>query len=265
MRQIIKLGIPILLGLFFSILLMGNTLALNSIDDGKSQPISNYRKTLTDAKFCPTFDDGKIVFRGEGRNNQQGIYVYLNGYLKTIANQNTPMPEGTGKFTDFGLCPASNRDNVVFIAEGSGHQQGIYISIDGFLLTVVNKKTYIPNGQGKFTGFGPCLDIDNENVVFLGYGKQNQQGIYVYQGGLLSTIADRTTPIPGGKGTFTDFGYCAAIDHEKVIFWGYGTNNQQGIYTFFNDSLFAIADVSTPIPRGEGSFTSFASMAEEIN
>ncbi|NES79664.1 MULTISPECIES: hypothetical protein [Okeania] len=56
------------------------------------------------------------------------------------------MPEGTGKFTQFGICPAFDQDNVVFIAEGSEDQQGIYISIDGFLSKVTNRKTSIPKG-----------------------------------------------------------------------------------------------------------------------
>ncbi|NET28351.1 hypothetical protein [Okeania sp. SIO1I7] len=257
MNQIIRLIITTLVGLIFSLLLMGKALALSQIYDENSQSISQYRKTLTDAKFCASIENGNVVFRGEGNNNQQGIYLYMNGYLKTIANQNTSIPEGTGKFTQFGICPAFDQDNVVFIAQGSEDQQGIYISIDGFLSKVTNRKTSIPNGQGTFTEFGSCLAIKNESVVFTANGNNNQQGIYIYQGGLLSTIVDRTTFIPGGKGTFTDFGSCAAIDNEKVLFLGYGENNQQGIYTYFNDSLFAIVDINTPIPGGKDSFTSY--------
>lgn len=258
--QIIRLVIITLVGLIFSLLLMGKTLALSQIYDKNSQSISQSRKTLTEAKFCASFENGNFVFRGEGNNNQKGIYLYMNGYLKTIANQNTLMPEGTGKFTQFGICPAFDKDNVVFIAQGSEEQQGVYISQDGFLSKVTNRKTSIPNGQGKFTEFGSCLDIDNENVVFIANGNNNQQGIYIYQGGLLSTIVDRTTSIPGGKGNFIGFGSCPAIDNQKVLFLGYGDNNQQGIYTYFNDSLFAIADIDTPIPGGKDSFTSFGSM-----
>ena len=258
--KIIRLATTILLALILSLFLMEKTLALGSIYDENGQSISNQRKTLSNSEFCANFDNGNIVFRGEGRDNQQGIYIYLNGYLTTIANQNTSMPEGTGKFTRFGLCPAFDADNVVFFGEGTEQQEGIYISINGFLSIVANNKIHIPNGQGTFTGFGSCLSIDNKNVVFLGYGDNNQQGIYIYQDGLLSTVANRTTSIPGGKGNFLDFGSCVAIDNEKVVFLGYGRNNQQGIYSFFNDSLFAIADIDTPIPGGKGSFTRFSSV-----
>ncbi len=259
-HQTPKNAITILFILVLSFLLMGKALALGSISDKNGKPISHNRKTLANAEFCATFDDGNLVFRGEGSDNQQGIYIYWNGYLTTIANQNTSVPEGTEKFTKFGLCPAFDENNVVFLAEDSKQEQGIYISIDGFLSTVANRKTRIPNGKGTFMGFGSCLGIDDKDVVFLGDGSENQQGIYIYTGGLLSTVVDRNTPIPGGEGNFVGFGSCAAIDHENVIFLGYGNYNQQGIYSFINDSLFAIADFDTPIPRGKGTFTSFDSV-----
>lgn len=260
-NQIIRLGIIILFGLFLSILPIKTSLAVSQIDNHHSQNFPQNKTILNNGKFCTTIiDNGNVVFQGEGRENQQGIYLYHNGYLTTIANQNTPLPEGTGKFTEFDICPVFDRDNVVFIAEGNEHQQGIYISMDGFLSIVANSKTHIPNGKGTFTKFGSCLDIDNQSVVFVGYGQRNQQGIYIYQGGLLLKVADRITQIPGGQGNFTGFGTCATLDNEKVVFWGYGDNNQQGIYIYFNDSTFAVADIETPIPRGKDSFTSFGSI-----
>ncbi|MGB3508923.1 MAG: hypothetical protein WBA93_06725 [Microcoleaceae cyanobacterium] len=263
--KIIGLAVTILATLFLSLFIMEKAWALNPMFDENSNLNFEQRKIFTNSEFCLNLNNSNIVFRGEGNNNQQGIYVYLNGYLTTIANQNTPMPEGTGKFTRFGFCPKLDRDNVVFTAEGSEQQQGIYISIDGFLSPVTNRKTRIPNGQGTFTEFGYCLGIDDEKVVFLGYGDNNQQGVYIYEGGLLSTVVDRTTPIPRGEGTFTGFGSCAAINHENVVFLGYGSNNQQGIYTLVNDSLFAIADFDTPIPRGKGTFTGFGSFLVNDN
>lgn len=259
LSQTLKFVVTILAVLFFSLLLMEKALALSPMSDQNGKPISYNEKTLKDAEFCAPFDDGNLVFRGEGSDNQQGIYIYFNGYLTTIANQNTPIPDSNGKFTQFSFCPVFDEKNVVFIAEDSNREKGIYISIDGFLSTVANNKIRIPNGQGTFTEFGSCLGIDDKNVVFLGYGSENQQGIYIYKGGLLSTVVDRNTSIPRGEGTFVGFGSCAAIDNENVVFWGYGSNNQQGIYSFINDSLFAIADFDTPIPRGKGTFTNFAS------
>lgn len=265
MSKIIRLALTILATLFLSLLIIEKALALNPISDKNSNLTFEQRNIFTNSEFCLNLKDGNIVFRGEGNDNQQGIYVYVNGYLTTIANEKTPMPEGTGNFTRFSFCPAFDRDNVVFLAEGSEHQQGVYISIDGFLSMVANRKTRIPNGKETFTEFGSCLDIDDENVVFVGYGDNNQQGVYIYEGGLLSTVVDRTTPIPRGEGTFQGFGSCAAINNENVVFLGYGSNNQQGIYTVVNDSLFAIADFDTPIPRGKGTFTSFGSFLMNEN
>ncbi|MDA2921278.1 hypothetical protein MYX76_17600, partial [Desulfobacterota bacterium AH_259_B03_O07] len=59
-------------------------------------------------------------------------------------------------------------------------------------------------------------------------------------------VADTNTPIPGGTGTFTGIGV-PSLDGDNVVFQGFGTSEQQGIYTDIG-GLSVVADKSTMIP-----------------
>ena len=48
--------------------------------------------------------------------------------------------------------------------------------------------------------------------------------------GMLSNVADFDTSIPGGVGTFTDFGG-SSIDNESIVLNAFGSSGQQGLYT----------------------------------
>lgn len=88
-------------------------------------------------------------------------------------------------------------------------------------------------------------------------------GVLTDVSGSLQAVADITTSIPGGIGTFTEvFGRAPSLDHGQVAFFGAGTANQQGIYKGMRGSLEVVADTTTPIPTSValpplGTFTGF--------
>jgi hypothetical protein len=89
-------------------------------------------------------------------------------------------------------------------------------------------------------------------------------------------VADLTTEIPGGAGTFTDITDVGiAVDEAlapegppiRVAFLGSG-HDQQGVYvTPLTEAAtpegppIRVADLTTPIPSGEGTFTAFRSLS----
>jgi hypothetical protein len=74
-------------------------------------------------------------------------------------------------------------------------------------------------------------------------------------------VADTSTAIPGGAGSFTQLLF-PAIDQGRVAFFGQGTSSQQGLYTWAGGPLRVLADRSTPVPGGGGSgFSSFGDFA----
>ena len=65
-------------------------------------------------------------------------------------------------------------------------------------------------------------------------------------------IADTSTPVPGGAGSFSSFSE-PALDGGDVAFFSF----QNGIYKSIGGSLAVVADSNTPIPGGSGNFTGF--------
>ncbi|MDA2921159.1 hypothetical protein MYX76_16990, partial [Desulfobacterota bacterium AH_259_B03_O07] len=116
-------------------------------------------------------------------------------------------------------------------------QQGIYTDIGG-LGVVADKSTMIPGGTGNFLGFG-APSLSGGNVAFVGFSNSPDQiGIYTDIGGL-SVVADKSTMIPGGTGTFTGF-EITSLDGGNVAFLGFGTSNQRGVYTNLGGSLVKV-------------------------
>jgi hypothetical protein len=89
-------------------------------------------------------------------------------------------------------------------------------------------------------------------------------------------IADKDTPIPGGTGVFTGFGFGIGIDNKTptidgktVAFVNTGTFSQAGIYAGEGpgdgSSLRMVVNKETPIPDANGTFKDFfaVSMAGE--
>jgi hypothetical protein len=125
-------------------------------------------------------------------------------YVK-IADKDTPIPGGTGNFTFLGQ-PAVSGGVVAFVGERetSPFQSGIYTrSLDDPVSLAVryDRNTPVPGSGGalKFGVFSGVM-IRDGSVVFRN-GVHN--GIYSDVGGSLHVVANNTTAIPGGTGTFT--------------------------------------------------------------
>ena len=69
-------------------------------------------------------------------------------------------------------------------------------------------------------------------------------------------VADSSTPVPGGTGTFFRFGV-PAIAGEDVAFYARGADLRDGVYARIGGVLRVIADCNTSIPGGTGNFTGF--------
>ncbi len=223
----------------------------------------------------PSLGNGNVAFLGIGSNFfvQQGIYTNIGGTLKVVADYKTPIPGGTGNFTEFNrrgsvyVDPSLNSGNIAFRGYGGSSQAGIYTNIGGKLNVVANTNTPIPRGTGKFGDFSDSV-IDEGRVAFIGTGSSFplEQGIYTNVSGTLKAVVDTNTAIPGGSGNFSRFtDYFAsseqtriAFDNGNVAFNGFGSNNQQGIYTNIGGKLNVVANTNTLIPGGTGKFARFS-------
>ena len=224
--------------------------------------MGTFSSFLPGEPYAPAIYGANVAFFGAGGGGQQGIYVAIPSEpLRPIASTATTIPGGSGNFTAFTTAPSLSGDNVAFLGDGAGGQQGIYrAAIGGSVATVADKNTAIPGGTGNFTSFLPgepsAPAIKGANVAFFGAGSGGQRGIYAsfqiarlslgaaaHDAPVLVKIADTATAIPGGTGNFLDFGD-VSIDGTKVAFLGFGANGQQGIYDLKGGSLFKVVDLT---------------------
>jgi uncharacterized delta-60 repeat protein len=238
----------------------------------------------------------RTAFIAETSSGDQGIYGNSLtpgdpcNELRAIVDMATPVPAGTGTLTGFANLsfieqPGDPCREIVFAAEGSGTQQGIYSApvTPGDpcheLSRIADRGTSIVAGQGTFTMFHDVAGIATpgdpcHRAVFSASGSDGQAGVYtspLIPGDPcdeMSRIADGGTEIPGGTGTFTAFDRVAVTrltpgdPCRDISFIGAG-RGQQGVYAACStdQTVVRIADLATPIPQGAGSFTGFSAVA----
>jgi hypothetical protein len=208
-----------------------------------------------------------VVFEGGGSDYQTGLYSrsVAGGPLSLLANQNSPIPNGTGTFVTFSSFTSSGSTLAFF---GSGNSQlGLYSgSLGGPLTQVADYNTPIPGGSGNFSHFyESSISLSGSAIAFHGNGGIGgpivypQAGIYsgTAGGGALTVVANRDSFIPGGTGNFVRFAD-VSISGSTVVFLGFGTNDvERGIYagSTASGTLTRVADRNTPIPNGSGNFS----------
>ncbi len=217
----------------------------------------------------PSLENGVVAFTGYRdfpAPLTAGVYSGSGGPLTTIADHMTPVPGSTGFFTGFGglvgSSPSQSGTATAFHGEikSAFSPTGIYLRQGATLSMVADYLTPIPSGSGAtFDQFGrPALE--GGRVVFAG-GEfpAGQRGVYSWQSGALSVVADRNTPIPSGPGTFNDFFDCD-LDQGRVVFSAGGTGLHRGIYlSGTGGALTRLYDTTMVVPGGNGgNFTGFA-------
>lgn len=245
-----------------------------------STPIPGGVGNFSGLPYAPSFSGGHLAFHGSGVSGQQGLYLaprLVPGLPYRIADLNTPIPSGAGNFLSFGseagIIIVSGNSGI-FIGTGGNGQKGIYSTIMappqiGLPARIADKSTLVPGGSGAFSDFSSELDVSGTNVVFAGTDQAGHSGIYaavIAPDQVVSSpvrVADTATPIPSGEGAFTDL-RGPAVSGDTAVFAGQGSGGQQGVYAAIISAPQApvrIADTSTPIPGGAGSFLSFGTEA----
>ena len=221
----------------------------------------------------PSMDGTSVAFTGSNLPvyfHVMGVYKYVSGSLKVVADADTPIPEGTGNFETTPRGGVSADGGVTaFYGEGESGQSGIYVEEGGVLKKVADETTPIPQGTGSFTEFENSTAISrmepgDEIVAFLGRGQDGQEGIYKRTGSGLCKVADKNTLIPGGSGNFAEFGASFSISGGNVAFWAVDDGGREGIYKKVGGVLVKVADTDTPVPEGSGTFATFFKNAVSI-
>ena len=210
----------------------------------------------------PSIDNGKVAFVGKNTDlsEVQGIYTDIEGTLEVVADYNSPIPGGTGNFTDIGKRNWSfsiDDGNVSFVGHGSNTQAGIYTNRGDSLDVFVDTNTAIPGSSGNFADFFH-LSMDDDNIAFYGLAGDDKRGLYTDLGGSLRVVADSNTPVPGGDGNFGTYGFGPPLlDGGNMAFRGWDNHEKRGIYIDQGGILDVVVDTNTPVPNGTGYFQGF--------
>ena len=184
----------------------------------------------------PCVHSGHVAFQGVGSAAQAGIYSDAPGPLAVVADKSDPIPDGSGNFVSFAVpdCLASN---VAFVGTGGFGFRAIFSTVSGSLAQV-------ENNSGAFSSFGR-LSMAGAQVATTANGDTAGE-VYVLRGDSspLATLADHTTDIPGGIGTFTSFEDATFFTTGHVAFVGSGSGGQRGVYTTTVGGVAVIANLS---------------------
>ncbi len=209
-----------------------------NLNAGGSDPISNVGNSIAIE-----------VVDGDGNN---AIYTSINGTLAEVVDTTAPAPGGVGNFGSFDEPQINANGKVVFEADDSNSNDGIYTNITGPITKVVDVNDAVPGGTGNFTSLNDPT-IDGNDIVFVGNDSSSNTGIYgVFNGGPITKLVDKNDAAPGGTGNFTSFSFNSVVYRDGiVVFRGFDGNGVSGLY--FLDVL------------GGGSLTQIIAAGDQIN
>lgn len=224
-----------------------------------------------DANTRVAIDDGNVVFRGDGSNGQQGIYVGNGNSLSKVADRNTFVPN-YGYFGSFGpmaidagviAFQGSSRTNLpgIFLSEAGGFTMvsseratslayqdnvlaflspsSVYRYVDGSAIKIADTKTAVPDGAGNTFSWFYDVSTADGFTAFSASDAMNVKGIYTDIGGGLSTVV-RGGDLLDDKIVDSVVMSCDGLDDSQIAFKATFTDGSVGIY---------VAHVTAPVPE----------------
>jgi hypothetical protein len=199
------------------------------------------------------FGEGKPVISGSdvsfygGYPSGSGIYVGDGTAIEIVADQTTDDPEGSAEtFQPFPDWTWIDGPFVSFVGLLLG-QPGVYLANGSAIGTVVERGDPVP---GSAETFEELRDPTTSSgvVAFLGEASGGGTGVYLVAGPVV-TVADETTPIPGGSGeTFDSFDTPIASGTEVAFVGSNFMAGRVGLYVGSGGPLTVVADDTTSPP-----------------
>ncbi|MGD9126637.1 MAG: PEP-CTERM sorting domain-containing protein, partial [Planctomycetia bacterium] len=155
---------------------------------GTTQPAFENESNIYHGFFDVWYRNDMIVFRAYSGANEQthGVYAYdVNSQLlTTIAENGTPLPDGTNSGKVRGVC--YNGDRIAIKSNNS-----IYATDEnGNLQTIANNTTPIPNTSRNFFNF-ENIALDDDYIYFIGDDNNqdyNTGGIFREKDGVIEWL-----------------------------------------------------------------------------
>lgn len=250
-------GFPYLAGVY-----TGSGGALSTVVDsdtlvpGGSQPFG-----LVDFWGGPTLSQGNVAFLAN-EGGAASVFASFGGSLTRIATD-----DGSGNLNiDYQRSPMIDAQNVAFRAWGGPvSQYALFTSVGGMLGVGADATTDVPGGT-QDVAVGMPFGLDGTNVAYT-----SNLGVYVANAGVARAVAETTTLVPGGVGSFTGFASAGSFDDGNVAFEGSSLLSLSplefldGIYAEIDGALLRIVDTQTPMPGSSETFEGFTSAGRGLS
>jgi len=183
---------------------------------------------ILDGYRPPALDGTRVAFQAHSEDGSSvGIYVVEGGVARVVADLDTPIPGGTGNFTQFDTHVAHisiDDGNVVFLGRGAGSQRGYYAEIAGVLME-------ISGGEDSVN----TVAIDGDTIAYSAVD-DGADAIYVLRNGTRERI------VGGGD----------VLDGKVLFGASFGRNGLSGDQLAFTaqfvDDTYAVYLVNIPEP-----------------
>ncbi|NQU47485.1 MAG: hypothetical protein HQ519_02460 [Planctomycetes bacterium] len=214
----------------------------------------------------PTFTAGSIFVREKDEHDRyQGIYS-SNGTAMMVVANDSHIPAA------FEPGVTSDGNHLAFIVKPDFQTEDLWLKDlnTGSLQRVVGYLDSVPGVPGAWISSlaerakphvrNGWLVVDAWcNTGAPDYKRFNVVLRYDIASGVLSTLADLNTVIPGYAGSFNF--YAPITDGQRVLFegrqQGLGFGGWVGLYMWENGQLSTVVDMDTPLPDGSDNFYSF--------
>jgi hypothetical protein len=200
-------------------------------------------------------DDGVVYFfgRAESSGRLSLLSATVGGAPSVLVSPSMSVPSGSGNFYDLTTVSTSaSAGNLLFSNRSQNNQDfGIYRrDAAGGILRVADRTTTLPDSSSTFTFFYDLAQVGATSSFFLAGGSGGQRGVYVAEAETISTIIDKTTPVPGlGSTLFTSFD-SFDVAAGRMAFAG-SSGSYRGIFTTADEgqTIEVVADNATPMPN----------------
>lgn len=205
--------------------------------------------------------DNTGIFRGDG-----------SGGVVQIVRDGQAAPDGNGLF-DGSFFPSSinNFGQLAFAglfrdtAGGDTDERGIFRGDGTSLVQIARAGQTTPDGNDTFDAFDRPTINDSGQVAFRGLfpGSGTAKGVYLGDGGALTTIAREGNASPDGNGTLFGFADIALNNQGQLAFTGSfegstgGDSDDTAMFRGDGTELIIIAREGDIAPGGNGMFARF--------
>ena len=206
---------------------------------------------------------GQVVFGiYNGLFGPQGIEFYSDGLTTRIVRLGMPAPGG-GTFRSFSAPTLDDHGHVAFWGETSTDRSGIFLFMEGSIVSRVRSGDPAPGG-GIFTAFSfPFLNNRGE-IAFVGTASPpSRNGIYVYTNKGIRSLVRAEDPAPA-QGLFTNFAGLRLNDAGQVVFSATLSDGTTGLFLFSGGKVIKIVRPADPAPEGD-TFVPFITTTLALN